>query len=70
MVGQAKRSGEGFEVIARHADPAEAPELAVVECHRFREDAMNVQPDDSHLCSRCCRSREPAGYTATTDPRS
>lgn len=63
---------ERLETLARHPDPAQPHDPAVVQHHRLGEHAVGVQAHHPHRpASAYCRDpREPAGNTATTDPRS
>ena len=73
MVVVRQRPGERLKVVARHANTAEPDEPAAVQHHGLGEHAVYVHSHDSHrpasIASRLI-SREPAGNTATTDPRS
>src|SRR5215208_6969334 len=59
-------------MVACHAHSAKPAGLAVLQDHRFGEHAVDVQSDNPHesASSSVSISGEPAGNTATTDPRS
>src|SRR5215211_3574629 len=57
-------------MLAGHPDPAKPPSRTVLQHHRLGKDAVDVQSDNSHVRLLASCSRELAGNTAPTDPRS
>jgi hypothetical protein len=73
MVVVRQSLGERSKMLARHADATQPDDLALVQHDRLGEHAVDIQSNDSHRSASFASlftSRELAGNTATTDPRS